>query len=109
MHELSITRSIVAIVAEQAGERRVRRVKVRIGQLAGVDVEAVRFCFDLCAKDTVVADATLEIEEVEGRGRCVSCAREFPLSQPIAICGCEKRAHLDLIAGHELLVKEMEI
>ena len=55
MHELSITRNIVAIAAEAAGGRPVRRVNVAIGALSGVMVEAVRFCFDLAAEGTVVA------------------------------------------------------
>lgn len=109
MHELSITRSIVAIVADNAKERPVKRVKVQIGKLAGVDVEAVRFCFDLCAKGTVVDGATLEVDEVEGRGRCCRCDKEVPLQQLVAICPCEVHAPMQVLSGQELLVKEMEL
>jgi len=66
MHELGLTRSIVSIVAEHAGVRRVRRVRVAIGPLACVEREALAFCFDIVSKDTVLAGAALEFVEAEG-------------------------------------------
>ena len=68
MHELSLTRNVVSMVAERAGGRGVLGVKLRIGRLAGVSVEAVRFCFDVCAQGTSVAGARLVVEEPEGEG-----------------------------------------
>ncbi len=54
MHELGITRSIVGIVAERAGGQKVLRVSVEVGRLSGLLPEAIRFCFDICAKDTLL-------------------------------------------------------
>lgn len=61
MHELSITRNIVAIVSEHADERQVTRITLEIGKLSAIMPDAIRFCFPLCAKDTVAAAASLEI------------------------------------------------
>lgn len=66
MHELGITRNIVAICAENAMGAKVTRVTLEIGKQAGVLAESVRFCFDICAKDTLVEGATLEIIEPLG-------------------------------------------
>ena len=66
MHELGLTRRIVAIVAEHAGPRRVRRVRLAIGPLACVEPRSLSFCFDLAAEGTVLAGATLEFLEAEG-------------------------------------------
>ncbi len=66
MHELGITRNVVAICAEQARGAKVRRVTLEIGKQAGVLAESIRFCFDICAKDTAVEGATLEILEPAG-------------------------------------------
>lgn len=109
MHELSITHNIVSIVAERAGERLVKRVRLQIGKLSGVDVQAVRFCFDVCTRGTVLQDAALEIDEIAGRGVCRGCEREIEVERLVAICHCERRAPLQLVAGQELLVKEMEL
>ena len=66
MHELGITRNVVAICTENAMGSRVTRVTLEIGKQAGVLAESVRFCFDICAKDTLVEGATLEIIEPPG-------------------------------------------
>jgi len=66
MHELSITRNVVDLVAERAAGRRVNQVRLRIGKLAGVEIEAITFCFDVCAEGTEVAGARLVIDEVAG-------------------------------------------
>jgi len=66
MHELGLTRNIVAIVAEHAGARPVRRVRLAIGPLACVERPALSFCFDLVAEGTVLAGAALEFLDAEG-------------------------------------------
>lgn len=66
MHELGISRNIVAIVAEAARGRRVRRVTLEIGKLSGVMPHAVEFCFDLAAEGTAASRAVLDIRETAG-------------------------------------------
>lgn len=109
MHELSITSSIVAIACEQAGERRVRAVHVKIGALTGVDVQALRFCYDLCAEGTLAAGSELKLEHVPGAARCRECQREIALTTPLGLCPCDKQALLERIAGDELLVTALEV
>jgi hydrogenase nickel incorporation protein HypA/HybF len=71
-------------------------------------VEAIRFCFDIVAQGTPLEGAALTIEEPEGLGTCRQCGKEVPLERPIALCPCPERARLDITAGEELLIKEME-
>lgn len=66
MHELGITRNIVAIVSEQAGEQRVIRIRLVIGRLSAIMPEAIRFCFDVCARNTPLEGALLEIDQPPG-------------------------------------------
>jgi hydrogenase nickel incorporation protein HypA/HybF len=66
MHELSITSNIVAIVGEAAKGRRVVRVVLEVGKLAGVMPDAIAFCFEVVSSDTPVQGAELSILEVEG-------------------------------------------
>ena len=66
MHELGLTRCIVSIVAEHAGSRRVRRVRLAVGPHTCVEREALGFYFDIVARDSVLAGATLEFLEAEG-------------------------------------------
>ena len=108
MHELGITRNIVEIVSEHAGENRVKRVALDIGKLSAVLPESIRFCFDVCSKDTVLENATLEINEIPGRGRCKSCGAEIDLAQLFDSCSCGSLL-ITCIAGEELKIKEIEV
>ena len=71
MHELSITQSIVDLVAERMVEsmpgRTVVAVHVRVGRLSGVMPEAMLFCFDIAAAGTPLDGSRLEIEEDDGQ------------------------------------------
>lgn len=106
MHELSITQSIVEIVAEHARGRKVGRVTLEIGKCAGVMADAVRFCFDVAAQGTALEGASLEIREIEARARCAACGEQFvqeTLYMPCPTCGT---LEFERITGEELLVKE---
>ncbi|MEM1264164.1 MAG: hydrogenase maturation nickel metallochaperone HypA [Pseudomonadota bacterium] len=107
MHELGITRNIVAIVSEHANGAKVKRVGLEIGRLSAIMPDAIRFCFDVCSKDTALEGATLEIEEVPGIGRCEACGAEFEIDQPFGRCQCGSR-QITCIAGQEMKIKEME-
>ena len=67
MHELSITRNVVAIVSERAAGQRVTRVRLEIGRLSAVVPDSIRFCFDICAQGTPLEGAELEIVESAGQ------------------------------------------
>lgn len=66
MHELGLTRSIVSIVAEHAGARKVKRVQVAIGPRACVERQALSFCFDVVAQGTPLDGAVLEFTDADG-------------------------------------------
>lgn len=108
MHELGITRSVVAICTEHARGATVKRVTLEIGQLSAVLPEAVRFCFDICAKGTPLEGAVLDIIEVPGGALCRDCGATVALAALYGRCGCGS-ANLKLVAGEELKVKEMEV
>ena len=107
MHELGITRNVVAICAENSNGARVLRVTLEIGKLSAIMPDAVRFCFDICAKGTVAEGAELEILEINGLGKCKNCGGNVELKQLFGRCVCGSN-DLEIIAGEELKVKEME-
>lgn len=108
MHELAIGERIVSTVTERLGEQPVRRVVVEVGRLSGVAPEALHFCFDLCAKDTPVEGAALEIRAVAGLGRCEECGAEQAIDTLYGSCRCGSPV-LQILRGRELRVKEVEL
>jgi hydrogenase nickel incorporation protein HypA/HybF len=109
MHELSLTRNVVGLVAERAAGRKITQVRMRVGKLSGVEVEAVRFCFDVCAQGTTAEGARLEIEEIAGRGECERCGKSAPLDVLFGACACEPGARLRVVAGEELLLVDIQM
>jgi len=108
MHEIGITQNVVAIVAEYANGAKVRRVLLEIGKLSAIMPDAVSFCFDVCSQGTVLEGATLEILQIPGLAKCRQCGTEIPLEKPFGVCSCGS-LQLDLIAGEELKIKEIEV
>jgi len=82
MHELSITRNIVAIVEEAAKGRRVRRVTLEVGELSGVVSEAIAFCFDVVAAGTALEGASLEIKKLKKSRVARVASPAAPSSRP---------------------------
>jgi hydrogenase nickel incorporation protein HypA/HybF len=108
MHELGITRNIVAIVSEAAHGRKVSRVTLEIGALAGVMADAIAFCFETVALGSALEGAALQINQIPGRAACNSCGAAFPAATLFTACACGAR-HLTWLAGQELNIKSMEI
>ncbi|CAE6784182.1 MULTISPECIES: hydrogenase maturation nickel metallochaperone HypA [Nitrospira] len=106
MHELSITRNIVAIVNERARGAKVTQVTLEIGQLSPVIPDAIRFCFDVVAKGTLLEGAQLEVIEVPGHGQCRDCGRDVELRHLVARCSCGS-SNLVRLSGEELNIKQM--
>lgn len=108
MHEMGITQSIVAIVAEQAAGRKVTRVTLEIGKLAAIMPDAIRFCFDVVAKGSALDGATLDIVEIPGCARCLDCGNDVVLDEIFGRCSCGSR-RLERLSGEELNIKSMEV
>ena len=76
MHEMSLAEAILQIVedtAAQQGCRRVSEVRLEIGALSGVEVDALSFCLDVVLKGSVADGARVELERLPGQGYCLSC------------------------------------
>lgn len=76
MHELSIATSILETVEREAAKRpnmRFQRVGLRIGSVAGIDVDALTFGWDAIIKNTQWESLALEIETVLRKNRCEAC------------------------------------
>jgi hydrogenase nickel incorporation protein HypA/HybF len=69
MHELGLAQSVFDIVrtyvpVDQAPL--VRRVRMRVGDVAGVLVESLEFCFEVTVAGTPYASAVLAVDRVSG-------------------------------------------
>jgi hydrogenase nickel incorporation protein HypA/HybF len=109
VHELAIAEGVVEAVGERFGGARVLRVVLRVGRLACIEPDAIRFCFDACARGTAVEGAALEIVDVPARARCRECgAADVEVDARIPLCPCGS-AELEVLSGQELTLAAVEV
>jgi hydrogenase nickel incorporation protein HypA/HybF len=112
VHEASIAQSILDIVAahaRDAGGGRVTRVTVKVGALAAVVPECLKFAFDALARGSCAEGAALEVEETEGRGACRACGEEFAAREFLPVCVRCGSPDVAVAGGEDLTVDSMEI
>ncbi|PPD44041.1 MAG: hydrogenase maturation nickel metallochaperone HypA [Methylocystis sp.] len=112
MHEMALTESIVEIACDEArkqGASRIRVVRLRIGAMAHVAPEALRFCFDAVARGTPAEGATLDILRRKGEGLCADCGKSVPLEERFAACPECGGQHVQMTSGDELRIEELEV
>jgi hydrogenase nickel incorporation protein HypA/HybF len=108
VHELAVAESVVETICDRIGDRRVALVRLEIGELAGVTVDALRNGFDVCAHGTIVDGAALEIDRIAARARCNSCGNTEPIASFACACTCGSFDR-ELVSGDELRLKEVEL
>ena len=113
MHEMGIALQIIEIASASIPQSetpvQVEKVNLKVGKLAAIVPDSLRFCFEIAAKDTLLAGATLEIEEVPVRARCKECDVEWTIHEPVFQCQQCKSGQLDIISGRELNIESIEV
>lgn len=112
MHEMSLAEGIVQLVEDTVradGCSKVKAVWLEIGQLAAVEKEALRFCFDAVTRDTVAEGARLEIIETPGQGWCMKCEGNVAVTALYDACPVCGSYQIQVTGGSEMRVKELEV
>jgi hydrogenase nickel incorporation protein HypA/HybF len=112
MHELSIASSIVEraqAVSAENGHARVVSVGLRIGDVSGIEPDALTFGFEALCKDTPLAGAKLEIERCKRTQRCAGCGTEFFPVDLVVVCPVCRSSDSVCIAGKELDILYFEL
>ena len=112
MHEIGIANSILDAVRTEAACHPgaiPRKVAVRIGELAAVDDEALRFAFDVLTRDTELESLQLEIESCPRRQRCGACGTEFNVASYEIKCPQCGKERTECIGGEQLELAYLEM
>lgn len=112
MHEMALSRSLLDIIEDQAGDHnftRVKTVTVELGCLGHVDSHALRFCFDVVTRRTVAEGSQLIIIDRPGQIACLDCetlAEALQRGEGCPECGSQ-RVMVD--GGDQLKLTELEV
>ena len=112
MHEVSVMQAVreqALLALQHHGGTRIVAINLRIGDLAGVDPEALRLAHELVMAGTPAAASQLQIEVIAPQWCCQDCQQSLPAAScwnPCQHCGaCRPR----LVCGRELQLVALEI
>ena len=112
MHELGIAQSVLEAVQVEAakhGGAKPVKVGLRIGELAAIDPDALRFSFEALTRETDLEGLELEIEMRPRRHRCLECGSEFNIKDYVFDCPHCGANRNECISGEELQLSYIEL
>lgn len=112
MHEMSLAESVREIVDETArtnGARRVSAVRLEIGKLAQVELDAIRFAFEVVTRGSLAEAARLEIVETDGSAWCMRCTKPVTIARRGDACPSCAGYQLQVTGGDRMRVMEIEV
>jgi hydrogenase nickel incorporation protein HypA/HybF len=110
MHEMVLAEGILQIVEDAAAKQgfaRVKEVRLEIGALSGVEPEALTFCLDVVFRESVAADARVELERLPGRGFCLECGQNVEIAALYDACPNCGGFQVQATGGTEMRVKDL--
>jgi hydrogenase nickel incorporation protein HypA/HybF len=112
MHEMSLCQGVVGIIEDEARKqsfRKVRSIVLELGALGHVEPDAMLFCFEAVSRGTLAEGAKLVIARIPGAGWCLDCGKTVELTERFGACPLCGQHHVQMTAGDELRVREMEV
>lgn len=108
MHELSIAVNILDTVKENAIKHNaifVTEVELEIGELSGVEYEALDFAFNQAPRSPLFRNTVFKVLRIKPFARCHDCNYEFEVNQYATPCPNCHSFKTELIKGNELRIK----
>lgn len=112
MHELSIVCGICELLNKKVleyGASKVVQVSIKAGELAGIEEQTLRGCFEIVSQATPAEGAELVIERVPIKVRCRSCGNEYETGIPFSSCAVCANESIEIIQGNELYIESIAV
>jgi hydrogenase nickel incorporation protein HypA/HybF len=112
MHEMGIANSVldaIRVETRRFPDGHIHKVGVRIGELAGVDPDAMSFCFEALVRGTELEPLALEIEYCPRRYQCRGCEHSFTARCEDSACPECGETEPQFLGGDELELAYLEV
>ena len=87
----------------------VEKVNLKVGKLAAIVPDSLRFCFDIVTKETPLKGAELVIEEIDVVAKCNDCQTNWTITEPVFSCKKCNSSSIEILSGRELDIDSIEI
>lgn len=112
MHEMALCEGILQILEENAESQGFKKIKIvwlEIGAFAGIELDAMRFNFDVVTKGTLAEHAQLEIIEIPAEAWCMQCSKTVQIKQRFDACPVCGRYQLQVTGGEQMKITQLEV
>jgi len=109
MHEFPITQELVRIALEEANGKRIKRLKIKVGEWSGAYPRYIEYYFPDVAAGTLAEGAELEFVEEKLAARCAKCGAEFKPESLVFECRNCGSKRLEITAGKRIELIELEV
>jgi len=109
---MSVAQNILEIVREHIPsneESKIKTIRLKIGELAGIVPDSLLFCFDAVKNGSSLHNASLEVEYVLITAQCKHCGKTSQLEYGLFFCPLCQSPDIVLLTGNELNVVEIEL
>ena len=109
---MAIAEGILDIALEYAKKNDaavIRKISLLLGDMSGVETDALEFCFSSLVRGTIAEEAELVLHRVPLVGRCRKCGEEMQIEHYNFICPVCKEGVLEIVSGRELQVEYLEV
>jgi len=112
MHEMAIAEGILDIVLDYAARNqatKVTKIQLLLGEMSGVETDALQFCFEALSKKTMAEGTNLTLHRVPLMGHCKDCDATTQIERYRFLCPHCDSANLEIVSGRELQVEFLEV
>lgn len=112
MHEVTLAQSVISTVENSLPKdfsKKIAYVHISIGVLSGIEKDALTFAFSIIKKDTILSNAEIVFETVNGLVICNECNFKFEMNEfgiPCPECGSYS---LKILQGKEMKVTHISV
>lgn len=112
MHELALAESLkdeIEIIAEKEKFSIIKAVTLTVGELSGVDIDALSFALPFVAEGTILEGAEFTYNREKAEIKCRNCGKSSNPEIPIVICQFCDSVDVEYVAGKDFIIKSLEV
>lgn len=105
MHEWGLASNLIIQIQKEGNKRKaksIKKIKMKIGTLSGVSIEAFSFAFASLINETIIDENALEIEQVDAKSQCLDCGNCFDDPDGFNFCSKCSSIRKKILCGQEM-------
>ena len=108
MHEAGIADDILAVVLQYAEGRKITAVKIKVGELAGINTDSLLFHLECLSQEKHITPLKFDIQKIPAVFIC-QCGHQYQSVDPLMACPVCGGYEREIIEGKDCIVENIEV